>query len=83
MKVVLKRNKPADMSDEKFEQAWEASGYLLSSLASTIIGMIEEENKIKAKDFDCPNHYAKLAYQGGKIEALTNILELLPKSSKE
>jgi hypothetical protein len=39
-------------------------------------------NRVSKDDFDCPNHYAKLAYQAGYSNALEMVKDLLPASAK-
>ena len=41
-----------------------------------------ERNFIKKDDFDCPNHYAKLAYNLGQIKAYEFIMSMLPDTAK-
>lgn len=83
MQVVLSRHKPKDISREEFNQLWENAGYTLQPLYKTIQESRSSKESIKENDFDCPNHYAKLAYRAGFIEALDYVCSLLPNSAKE
>lgn len=81
MNTLLYKNKPSDCED--FNQLWKNAGYTLRPLYKTLIQLREELNKIKTEDFDCSNHYAKLAYQGGQAKAYDLILSLLPDTAKD
>jgi len=78
---LLAKNKPKDCED--FNKLWTNAGYTLRPLYKTLRQLREELDKIKAEDFDCPNHYAKLAYQGGQAKAYDLILSLLPDTAKD
>lgn len=80
MNSLLANAKPKDISKEKWMEMWNNSHYLLQPLADVIKGLVAELDKVKADDFACPNHYAKLAYQAGGKEKLKLILSLLPDS---
>jgi hypothetical protein len=82
MNKSLLNNRPEDSDPQEFEKAWHNSGYVLEALWKTLDGWILENSKVKKDDFDCPNHYAKLAYQSGMNEALKRVIELLPESAK-
>jgi hypothetical protein len=82
MNKLLLNNKPEDSSIEEFTKAWNNSSYTLEALYKTILVLKEELNTIKKDDFDCPNHYAKLAYNAGQIKAYDFIVSLLPDSAK-
>lgn len=82
MNKLLLNNKPEDSSVEEFTKAWNNSSYTLEALYKTILVLKEELNTIKKDDFDCPNHYAKLAYNAGQIKAYDFIVSLLPDSAK-
>lgn len=82
MNSLLVKNRPEDMSDKDFKEAWENAGYILQALVKTLNSRKSSFDKVKVDDFDCPNHYAKLAYNGGKIEEIEYILSLLPESAK-
>jgi hypothetical protein len=78
---LLSKNKPEDCED--FKKLWDNSGYTLRPLYKTIKQLRDELGKIKVEDFECPNHYAKLAYQGGQAKAYDLILSLLPDTAKD
>lgn len=82
MNSQLLNNRAKDSTPEEFKKAWDNSGYVMEALWKTIDGYIVENNKVKKDDFNCPNHYAQLAYQAGLIEAYTRVLSLLPVSAK-
>jgi hypothetical protein len=82
MNKLLLNNRPEDSSVEEFTKAWNNSSYSLEALYKTILVLKEELNTIKKDDFDCPNHYAKLAYNAGQIKAYDFIVSLLPDSAK-
>jgi hypothetical protein len=44
--------------------------------------MKAEVSSVKKDDFDCPNHYAKLAYNAGQEKMIDFIVSLLPNSAK-
>lgn len=86
MKTYLMTNRPVGdsgkpMEKEEWVALWERQGWVLEPLYKTIQTFIEECSETKATDFDCPNHYAKLAYEAGMREAYRKVLELLPKKS--
>lgn len=82
MNSLLVKNKPDDISKEDFENLWNNTGYSLRALYSTILELKQGSQNIKREDFDCPNHYAKLAYEGGLCNAYDKILALLPETAK-
>lgn len=82
MNKTLLNNRPKDSSVEEFTKAWNNSSYTLEALYKTILVLQEELNTIKKDDFDCPNHYAKLAYNAGQLKAYDFITSLLPDSAK-
>lgn len=82
MNKVLLDNRPQDCSPEEFKKVWDNSGYALEALYKTLEILKDQNNKVKKDDFDCPNHYAKLAYQAGYFEALKLVQDMLPDSSK-
>lgn len=79
MNSVLLSNRPKDIDEAKFKAMWENSSYLLEALYKTLLSYMPEE-KVKAVDFDTPNHYPKLMYQAGQRDSIHKIIELLPKS---
>lgn len=82
MNKLLLNNKPKDSSNEEFIKAWNNSGYTLEALYKTLQLLKEDINNIKKDDFDCPNHYAKLAFNMGQTKAFDLIISMLPDSAK-
>ncbi|CAB4139598.1 hypothetical protein UFOVP336_63 [uncultured Caudovirales phage] len=82
MKSCLLKHKPKDSTSEEFQKSWNNIGYTLQALRGAIEEQIKNNNSITAGDFDCPNHYAKLAYQAGENKGLIFVLSLLPETSK-
>lgn len=82
MKSCLLKHKPKDVTSEEFEKTWENIGYSLVALRSLLDELIVANNEVKRADFDCPNHYAKLAFQSGENRAYEFIKSLLPETSK-
>ena len=82
MNTLLMKHKPDDVSKEDFEGLWTNAGYTLRPLYNVILELKQNSQNIKREDFDCPNHYAKLAYEGGLCNAYDKILALLPDSAK-
>jgi hypothetical protein len=82
MNKLLLNNKPKDSSNEEFIKAWNNSSYTLEALYKTLLVLKEEINNIKKDDFDCPNHYAKLAFNLGQIRAYDQIISMLPDTAK-
>ena len=82
MNKLLLNNKPKDSSNEEFIKAWNNSSYTLEALYKTLLILKEETNNIKKDDFDCPNHYAKLAFNLGQIKAYELIIAMLPDTAK-
>jgi enoyl-[acyl-carrier-protein] reductase (NADH) len=83
MNKLLLNNKPIDSSNEEFIKAWNNSSYTLEALYKTLLVLKEEINSIKKDDFDCPNHYAKLAYNLGQMKAFDLIISMLPDTAKK
>lgn len=83
MNANLVKNRPTEMTKEEFVKSWENIGYTLSALTKTLIETKSSLSSVKYDDFDCPNHYAKLAFQAGQINQIDKILDMLPKSSKD
>ena len=76
MNKVLLNNKHKD------SKAWNNSSYTLEALYKTLLNLKEDISNIKKDDFDCPNHYAKLAYNLGQIKAYEFIISMLPDTAK-
>lgn len=83
MNKLLLNNKPKDSTNEEFIKAWNNSSYVLEALYNTLTTLKEEITSIKKDDFDCPNHYAKLAYNLGQIKAYEFVMSLLPDTAKK
>jgi hypothetical protein len=82
MNKLLLNNKPKDISNEKFIEMWNSSGYSLEALYKTLLVLKSEISSIKKDDFDCPNHYAKLAYNLGQERMIDLIVSMLPETAK-
>ncbi|CAB4170090.1 hypothetical protein UFOVP1528_39 [uncultured Caudovirales phage] len=80
MNSLLMQCRPKDSNKEDWEKAWDNAKYVLQPLADVIKKQIKELNKVSPNDFDCPNHYAKMAYEHGGKERLEYVLSLLPDS---
>ena len=82
MNKLLLNNKPKDITNEEFTKIWNNSSYVLESLYKTLVDIDKELNIVKKGDFDCPNHYAKLAYNAGQSRMIELVTSLLPKATK-
>jgi hypothetical protein len=82
MNKLLLNNKPKDITNEEFIKVWNNSSYVLESLYKTLVDIDKELNNVKKDDFDCPNHYAKLAYNAGQSRMIELVTSLLPKATK-
>jgi hypothetical protein len=82
LNTLLIKHKPSDVSKEEFEKTWTNCGYSLRALYKAILELKQNSQNIKREDFDCPNHYAKLAYEGGLCNAYDKIVALLPNTAK-
>jgi hypothetical protein len=80
--TLLTKHKPNDISKEDFAVVWSNAGYSLRALHGALVELQDNLKDIKASDFDCPNHYAKLAYQAGMVKAYENVIAMLPESAK-
>jgi hypothetical protein len=80
---ILLKNRPKDADPKEFQKVWDNSGYALTALYSTLEEFKTALNTVKADDFDCPNHYAKLAFQAGMAKAYETVMSLLPESAKK
>lgn len=80
MNSLMAKFKPKDSKGDEFEKAWENSGYTLEPFYKALLVIKNELTGVKSDDFDCPNHYAKLAYRMGQIKIIDQIIEMLPKS---
>jgi len=82
LNTLLTKHKPDDVSREEFAKVWHNAGYSLRALYGALTELKTTLQVVKAEDFDCPNHYAKLAYQAGMAKAYENVLAMLPESAK-
>lgn len=82
MNKLLSQNKPSDITHDEWEKLWNNAGYTLEPLYKACLYMQGDNNKVKKDDFDCPNHYARLAYQAGFNAALERIIDMMPPTAK-
>ena len=82
MNKLLLNNKPKDSSNEEFIKAWNNSTYVLEALYKTLQSIKDDVTSVKKDDFDCPNHYAKLAYNMGQVKTIDLIISMLPDGAK-
>jgi hypothetical protein len=82
MNKILLNNKPKDISNEEFIKLWNNSTYVLETLYNTLLVMNKELTTTKKDDFDCPNHYAKLAFNLGQSKVIEQIVSMLPDGVK-
>lgn len=82
MNKLLLNNKPKDISNEEFIKLWNNSTYVLETLYNTLLVLNKELTSTKKDDFDCPNHYAKLAFNLGQSKIIEQIVTMLPDGVK-
>jgi len=82
MNKLLLNNKPKDISNEEFTKMWNNSTYVLETLYNTLLVLNKELTTTKKDDFDCPNHYAKLAFNLGQSKVIEQIVSMLPDGVK-
>lgn len=82
MNKLILNNKPKDTSNEDFIKTWNNSSYVFEVLYKTLLSIQKDLDNIKRDDFDCPNHYAKLAYNLGQSKMIDTIVAMLPDSAK-
>lgn len=82
MNKLLLNNKPNNITKEEFTKLWNNNSICLEALGLTLLSIKENINSITKADFDCPNHYAKLAYNLGQTKMIDTVLEMLPDSAK-
>jgi len=82
MNKLLLNNKPKDISNEEFIKLWNNSTYVLETLYNTLLTLNKELTTTKKDDFDCPNHYAKLAFNLGQTKIIEQIITMLPDGVK-
>lgn len=77
MNQLLLKHKPEDITDEKWVELWNNSGYILQVLADVIDEMVPRD-KIMSTDFETPNHYAKLVWGQAQRDFAKKIIDLMP-----
>lgn len=85
MNSLLSKHRPKDgegkqIAKEEWEKQWTNSHTLLQPLANVLKEMRDHPSSLRADDFDCPNHYAKLVAELVRKKVLEDILALLPDS---
>jgi len=70
-------------SIKEWEKAWENSRYLLRPLRKMLQEQQEHFDSMKETDFDCANHYAKIAFRAGKRQQIQDLIDMMPKSLDE
>ena len=83
MNKLLLNNKDNNITEEEFIKVWNNASIPLEALYKTLLVMKSELSSVKKDDFDCPNHYAKLAYNLGQIKAYEFVMSLLPDTAKK
>lgn len=82
MNKLILNNKPINTTNEEFTKAWNNSGFVFEALYKTMLQIKKDIDNIKREDFDCPNHYAKLAYNAGQSKIIDTIVSMLPETAK-
>ena len=82
MNKLILNNKPKDSNNEDFIKTWNNSSYVFEVLYKTLLSIQKDLDNIKRDDFDCPNHYAKLAYNLGQSKMIDSVVAMLPDSAK-
>lgn len=82
MNKLILNNKPKDINNEDFIKTWNNSSYVFEVLYKTLLSIQKDLDNIKRDDFDCPNHYAKLAYNAGQSKMIDVVVAMLPDSAK-
>lgn len=77
MNQLLLSKRPKDADKEEFVKAFNNAQYVLDPIKEVLKELIEQNNKVNKDDFNCPNHYAKLAFQAGENKAYDYMLSLL------
>ena len=69
----------ADLAEDpkEFSRTWSNLRPSLEVLEKLLDELIKEAEVVTKNDFDCPNHYAKLAYQAGQVKAYEFVKSLL------
>lgn len=79
MKSALTKHIPKTTTKEDFEKTWNNSSYVMEPLVKHLEELVNSLTIMTEDDFNVSNHYALLAYRGGKIALAKELLELLPK----
>ena len=82
MNSLLMKHRPSDITPDEWAKLWDNSSYTLEPLAKVLKELKSTVEDVKPDDFDCPNHYAKLAYEAGQKAILNKVLGLLPEKAK-
>tara|TARA_R110000868_G_scaffold218220_6_gene468457 strand:- start:1026 stop:1277 length:252 start_codon:yes stop_codon:yes gene_type:complete len=82
MNKLILNNKPINTTNEEFTKAWNNSSFVFEALYKTMLQIKKDIDNIKREDFDCPNHYAKLAYNAGQSKIIDTIVSMLPETAK-
>ena len=82
MNELLLNSKPKDISNEEYIKLCNNSTYVLETLYNTLLVLNKELTSTKKDDFDCPNHYAKLAFNLGQSKIIEQIVTILPDGVK-
>jgi hypothetical protein len=82
MNKLILNNKPNNTTNEEFTKAWDNSSFVFEALYKTLLHIKKEVDNVKREDFDCPNHYAKLAYNAGQSKIIDTIVSMLPETAK-
>lgn len=78
--IEVEDGKTRAESIKEWEKAWENSRYLLRPVLAMLKEKSQSFENMKESDFDCPNHYAKVAFRAGKRQEIQELIELMPKS---
>ena len=79
MNRLLLNHKPDDISEDKFIEMWNNSGYLLRILAAAIKDLTPSD-RIRMEDFEMPNHYAQMVWAQAQRDFAKKVLDLMPES---
>lgn len=83
MNKTLLQYRPSDIDSKEFVKLWENAAYTLQPMYDMLKEMHDKEGNVKETDFECPNHYAKLAFQAGAKAKIAQILSLFPEGCKK
>lgn len=79
MNARLMAARPEGTTQEQWQQQWEAAAGVLTPLAKVLRVWSAELATVSSKDFDTPNHYAKLVHDLARKQLIEDVLALLPK----